>query len=53
MDFLSRLDASWEAPSVILVSTVLVYLAVIVLTRLAGPRALAKLSSFELLRVTR
>jgi len=47
MDFLSRLGASWETIGAILVSTVLVYLAVIVLTRIAGPRALAKMSSFD------
>lgn len=47
MDFLSRLGASWQTVGVIVVSTVLVYLAVIALTRLAGPRSLAKMSSFD------
>jgi uncharacterized membrane protein YcaP (DUF421 family) len=47
MDFLSRLGASWHTVGVIVVSTVLVYLAVIALTRLAGPRSLAKMSSFD------
>lgn len=64
MNFLARLGASWQIVGVIVVSTVLVYLAVIALTRLAGPRSLAKMSSFdfaatvairdgELLRMTR
>ena len=47
MDFLSRLGASWETIGAILVSTVLVYLVVIVLTRITGPRSLAKMSSFD------
>ncbi len=47
MDFLARLGASWQTVGVIVVSTVLVYLAVIALTRLAGPRSLAKMSSFD------
>ena len=47
MDFLSRLGASWGTIGAIFVSTVLVYLAVIVLTRIAGPRSLAKMSSFD------
>ena len=47
MDFLSRLGASWGTIGAILVSTVLVYLTVIVLTRITGPRSLAKMSSFD------
>lgn len=47
MDFLARLGASWGTVGAILVSTVLVYVAVIVLTRIAGPRSLAKMSSFD------
>ena len=47
MDFLARLGASWETLGAILLSTVLVYVAVIVLTRIAGPRSLAKMSSFD------
>ncbi len=47
MDFLARLGASWQTVGVVVVSTVLVYLAVIALTRLAGPRSLAKMSSFD------
>ena len=47
MDFLARLGASWQTVGVIVVSTVLVYIAVIALTRLAGPRSLAKMSSFD------
>jgi len=52
VDLLSRLGASWGTIGAILVSTVLVHLAVIVLTRIAGPRALVKMSSFELIRAT-
>lgn len=47
MDFLQRLGASWETIGAIVISSVLVYLVVIVLTRLAGPRSLAKMSSFD------
>ena len=44
---LERLGASCTVLSAVLVSTVLVYLAVITLTRLAGVRSLAKMSSFD------
>lgn len=47
MDFLARLGASWGTLAAILVSTLLVYVAVIVLTRIAGPRSLATMSSFD------
>lgn len=47
MDLLERLGASWETIAVIVISAVFVYLAVIVFTRLAGLRSLAKMSSFD------
>jgi uncharacterized membrane protein YcaP (DUF421 family) len=47
MDLLERLGASWGTIGTIVVSAVLVYAAVIVLTRLAGLRSLAKMSSFD------
>lgn len=47
MDLLERLGASWGTIGTIVVSAVLVYVAVIVLTRLAGLRSLAKMSSFD------
>jgi uncharacterized membrane protein YcaP (DUF421 family) len=47
MDLLERLGASWTTIGTIVVSAVLVYVAVIVLTRLAGVRSLAKMSSFD------
>ena len=47
MDLLERLGASWATIGTIVVSAVLVYVAVIVLTRLAGLRSLAKMSSFD------
>ena len=47
MGLLERLGASWETIGTIVVSAVLVYAAVIVLTRLAGLRSLAKMSSFD------
>ena len=47
MGLLERLGASWATMGTIVVSAVLVYAAVIVLTRLAGLRSLAKMSSFD------
>lgn len=47
MDLLTRLGAPWETLGTITVSAILVYLAVIALTRLAGLRSLAKMSSFD------
>lgn len=47
MDLLERLGASWATIGTIVVSALLVYAAVIVLTRLAGLRSLAKMSSFD------
>lgn len=47
MDLLTRLGAPWEDVGTIVVAAVLVYVAVIVLTRLAGLRSLAKMSSFD------
>jgi uncharacterized membrane protein YcaP (DUF421 family) len=47
MRVLEQLGASWADLAVIPVSAVAVYLAVIVLTRLAGVRSLAKMSSFD------
>jgi uncharacterized membrane protein YcaP (DUF421 family) len=44
---LERLGSSWTALGAVLVSAVAVYVAVIVLTRLAGVRSLAKMSSFD------
>lgn len=47
MDLLTRLGSSWATIGTIVVSGVAVYIAVIVLTRLAGLRSLAKMSSFD------
>lgn len=47
MDLLERLGASWGTIGTIVVSAVLVYAAVIALTRLVGLRSLAKMSSFD------
>lgn len=47
MDFLERLGASWTTMGQIVVATIAVYVAVIVLTRIAGLRSLAKMSSFD------
>lgn len=43
----SRLFASWESLALVLVSTVAIYVVVITYTRLAGPRSLATMSSFD------
>lgn len=48
MSFLSQLGSTWSTLGAILLATVGVYAAVIVLTRLSGVRALAKMSSFDL-----
>ena len=47
MDLLTRLGAPWAVLGTIVVSAVGVYVAVIVLTRIAGLRSLAKMSSFD------
>ena len=47
MSLLTRLGGSWTLLAAVLVSTVAVYVTVIVLTRLAGVRSLAKMSSFD------
>jgi uncharacterized membrane protein YcaP (DUF421 family) len=47
MELLDRLGASWTVLGAVVVSTVAVYAAVIALTRLAGVRSLAKMSSFD------
>ena len=47
MELLSRLGASWTTLAAILISTVTVYATVILLTRITGPRALAKMSSYD------
>ena len=47
MAVFERLGTTWPALGALLISTVAVYLAVIVLTRLAGVRSLAKMSSFD------
>ena len=47
MGVLERLGASWTLLGAVVVSTIAVYVAVIVLTRLAGVRSLAKMSSFD------
>jgi uncharacterized membrane protein YcaP (DUF421 family) len=47
MSLLERLGASWSTVAAIVLSAVAVYVAVIVLTRLSGVRALAKMSSFD------
>lgn len=44
---LSRLLTSWESFGLVLVSTVLIYVVVIAYTRMAGPRSLATMSSFD------
>lgn len=44
---LEQLGAPWPTIAAIVLSAVAVYVAVIVLTRLAGVRALAKMSSFD------
>lgn len=43
----ARFGASWETLAAIVLSAVGVYIAVIVLTRVAGLRSLAKMSSFD------
>ena len=47
MAVLEQLGASWTTVAAIVLSAIAVYAAVIVLTRLAGVRALAKMSSFD------
>ena len=47
MAVLERLGAPWTVLGAIVISAVLVYIAVIVLTRLSGVRSLAKMSSFD------
>lgn len=47
MTLSSSLGASWTQLASTAVSTAVLYLTVIVLTRLAGPRSLAKMSSFD------
>lgn len=47
MRVLEQLGASWTDLAVIVASAVLVYLSVILFTRLAGVRSLAKMSSFD------
>lgn len=47
MAVLERLGAPWVVLGTIVISAVLVYIAVIVLTRLSGVRSLAKMSSFD------
>ena len=42
-----QLGAGWERLAVVVVSGLLVYASVIVLTRLAGARSLAKMSTFD------
>jgi uncharacterized membrane protein YcaP (DUF421 family) len=44
---LSHLDASWERLAVVVVAGVAAYVLVIVLTRLAGLRSPAKMSTFD------
>lgn len=43
----SRLFTSWESFALVLVSTVAIYAVVVLYTRLAGPRSLATMSSFD------
>jgi uncharacterized membrane protein YcaP (DUF421 family) len=43
----ARFGASWETLTAIVLSAIGVYVAVIVLTRIAGLRSLAKMSSFD------
>jgi uncharacterized membrane protein YcaP (DUF421 family) len=45
---LEQLGASWSSLAVVVVSALAAYVGVIVFTRLAGLRALAKMSSFDL-----
>jgi uncharacterized membrane protein YcaP (DUF421 family) len=47
VDVLERLGSQWSVLGAIVISTVAVYAAVIVLTRLSGVRSLAKMSSFD------
>lgn len=47
MAVLERLGASWTLLAAVVVSTVGVYVAVIALTRIAGVRSLATMSSFD------
>ncbi len=47
MDLLERLGSPWAALGTTVVAAMGVYLTVIVLTRLAGLRSLAKMSSFD------
>ena len=47
MAVLQQLGASWATIGAIVLSALAVYVAVIVLTRLSGVRALAKMSSFD------
>ncbi len=47
MEILSRLGTSGVGLGLAVVSTVLVYVVVVVLTRASGPRALAKMSSYD------
>jgi uncharacterized membrane protein YcaP (DUF421 family) len=47
VEVLERLGSSWSVLAAITISTVVVYAAVIVLTRLSGVRSLAKMSSFD------
>ena len=42
-----QLGAGWERLAVVVISGPLVYVSVIALTRLAGVRSLAKMSSFD------
>ena len=47
MSVLERLGTSGTALGAVVVSTICVYAAVVLLTRLSGPRSLAKMSSFD------
>ena len=47
MSLLERLGTSGPALGAVVVSTICVYAAVVLLTRLAGPRSLGKMSSFD------
>jgi uncharacterized membrane protein YcaP (DUF421 family) len=47
VDVLELLGSSWTVLGAVVISTVAVYAAVIVLTRLSGVRSLAKMSSFD------
>lgn len=47
MDIVNALGTSWNDLLTVVISAVAVYLVVIVFTRLTGPRALAKMSSFD------